>query len=81
MNCPACNRELKEKPVSGIKVDVCENGCGGIWFDNFELKKVDEKHEAIGEDLLKIEDENITQFELLKVKTANDLKLEFQPKK
>jgi hypothetical protein len=23
-------------------VDVCEGGCGGVWFDNFELRKVDE---------------------------------------
>jgi len=28
-------------------VDVCQNGCGGIWFDNFELEKVDEKHETL----------------------------------
>jgi len=45
MKCPACGRELKEKIVSGVKVDVCENGCGGIWFDNYELKKFDEIHE------------------------------------
>jgi Zn-finger nucleic acid-binding protein len=38
--------------AGGIKVDVCRDGCGGIWFDNFELEKVDEAHEAAGEILL-----------------------------
>jgi len=40
--------------VGGISVDVCRNGCGGVWFDNFELQKVDEKHESAGESLLQI---------------------------
>jgi len=54
MECPACGRELKEMKAGEIVVDVCENGCGGIWFDNYELQKVDEKHEAAGEVLLNI---------------------------
>ncbi len=32
-------------------VDVCRDGCGGIWFDNFELAKVDQAHESLGEAL------------------------------
>ncbi len=60
MKCPACGKELQEKTVAGIVVDVCENGCGGIWFDNFELGKVDEQHESAGESLLDIaRDENV----------------------
>jgi len=35
MECPACNRQLKEMEIGDIVVDVCENGCGGIWFDNY----------------------------------------------
>ena len=54
MNCPACQNHLTQKKVQNLTVDVCENGCGGIWFDLFELKKVDEKHEAAGEELLNI---------------------------
>jgi Zn-finger nucleic acid-binding protein len=47
--------------VSDVTVDVCKGGCGGIWFDQFELKKFDEPHESAGEALLDIErDENIT---------------------
>jgi Zn-finger nucleic acid-binding protein len=41
--------------VGEVTVDVCKGGCGGIWFDNFEIKKFDEPHEAAGEELLDIE--------------------------
>ncbi len=60
MNCPACGNVLKEITVSDVAVDVCDGGCGGIWFDNYELDKFDEPHEAAGE-LLDIEqDDSIT---------------------
>lgn len=54
MNCPACSNELTQMTVDDVTVDVCKNGCGGIWFDNFELKKFDEPHESAGEGLLDI---------------------------
>ena len=60
MKCPACGKELRQMVVGGVTVDVCEGGCGGIWFDNYELKKFDEPHEAAGEELLDIKrNENI----------------------
>jgi Zn-finger nucleic acid-binding protein len=46
---------LTEVVVEGITVDACKGGCGGLWFDRFELNKVDEGHEATGEALLDIE--------------------------
>jgi Zn-finger nucleic acid-binding protein len=55
MKCPACPNTLQEVQAGDIKVDVCRNGCGGIWFDNFEFKKVDEQHESAGDSLLEIE--------------------------
>ena len=55
MKCPACNNTMEEISVEEITVDVCEGGCGGIWFDQFELKKVDEPHESLGEGLLDTE--------------------------
>ena len=55
MKCPACDRDLKSLQVGSVTVDVCERGCGGIWFDAFELKKVDEEHEAAGEHLTSIQ--------------------------
>ncbi len=60
MTCPACDHRLTQIVVGGITVDVCKGGCGGIWFDRFELQKVDEPHESAGEILLDIErDERI----------------------
>ena len=41
--------------VGSLAVDVCQGGCGGIWFDAFELQKVDEERETAGEPLLNIQ--------------------------
>lgn len=61
MKCPACGNQLQEMNVEDIAVNACENGCGGIWFDNFELKKFDEPHEPAGALLQDIaRDESIT---------------------
>lgn len=48
MQCPACDRELTEVPFGSVLVDLCADGCGGTWFDHFELSKVDEHHEVPG---------------------------------
>ncbi len=55
MKCPACDYELTEMEHGGVKVDVCHGGCGGIWFDAFELQRVDEQHEVPTEHLLRIQ--------------------------
>ncbi len=46
---------MKEVQVQDVAVDVCEGGCGGIWFDWMELKKVDEPDEVAGEVLLEVQ--------------------------
>jgi len=58
MKCPACSNMLQQITVADVTVDVCKSGCGGIWFDNFELKKFDEPHESAGQELLDIERDN-----------------------
>lgn len=61
MKCPACYNELTEVQVGSLKVDVCRRGCGGIWFDAFELQRVDEEEEVAGEPLLHLpRDQRIT---------------------
>ena len=55
MKCPACDRELTPIRVENMTVDACKGGCGGVWFDRFELQKVDEPDEAAGEVLVDIE--------------------------
>ena len=54
MKCPACFNELSQLQVGNVTVDACQDGCGGIWFDNFELQRVDEEAEAAGEHLTEI---------------------------
>ena len=51
MNCPRTGKPMEEIEIGGVKVDV-STGCGGIFFDNFELKKFDEPFEAPGEQLI-----------------------------
>ena len=48
MRCPACRSELSALVINHVSLDVCREGCGGIWFDNFELQKFDEPHEPGG---------------------------------
>jgi uncharacterized protein len=54
MNCPACGHLLSSRTVGDVTVDVCDGGCGGIWFDHFELRKLDEPTESAGEQLLDV---------------------------
>ena len=51
LNCPACGTPMKKVFLEkqGFIIDVCLDGCGGIWFDNRELPKVDERTEDISD--------------------------------
>ena len=53
MKCPACSSTLTERTAGALTVDICDSGCGGIFFDRFELSQVDEATETEGEALLK----------------------------
>jgi len=61
MNCPACNNTLSQVTIENIQLDVCKGGCGGIWFDRFELQKMDEPHEYTEEHLLDVLSEESRQ--------------------
>jgi hypothetical protein len=63
MKCPACFNELKPLQVGQVTVDVCQGGCGGIWFDALELQRVDEQDEAAGEWLLDIQRDKSIQVD------------------
>src|SRR5262245_33055539 len=49
MICPACGNDLSQLVAGGVVLDVCNGGCGGIWFDAFELQKVEAAQEASGD--------------------------------
>jgi Zn-finger nucleic acid-binding protein len=62
IKCPACFNALSAIQVGAVTVDLCR-GCGGIWFDAFELQRVDEEHETAGEWLLQTEREQRVQVD------------------
>ena len=39
---------MVEEDFGGVRVDVCKNGCKGIWFDWQELIRLNEDHEGAG---------------------------------
>ncbi|MCD8023925.1 MAG: zf-TFIIB domain-containing protein [Candidatus Gastranaerophilales bacterium] len=51
LKCPACQKKMTKvfMPQAGVNVDICLDGCGGIYFDNRELECFDEQHENIDE--------------------------------
>lgn len=51
MECPACHKAMEQEDFGDALVDVCKEGCGGIWFDWSELQLLDEKHEGLGQSL------------------------------
>jgi Zn-finger nucleic acid-binding protein len=63
MQCPACNNTLQSMTAGDIEVEICNKGCGGIWFDNHELLKFDEPHEEAGVALLDIERDPATEVD------------------
>ncbi len=42
---------MTQRDFGGVTVEVCADGCKGIWFDWFELSKLDEKNEGVGQAL------------------------------
>ena len=52
MKCPACKNKLTEYKVSGIRVDICQGSCGGIWFDLSQIKKLERLKPGAGAELL-----------------------------
>ena len=54
MKCPACGHGLAEKKIGDLRAGACEGGCGGLWFDTFELQPADQDDEAALESLLYI---------------------------
>ena len=49
INCPACGKTMRKIyiPEENINIDICLDGCGGIFFDNREFDKFNESHEDI----------------------------------
>lgn len=54
LKCPACQKTMKKVfvPNEGVNIDICLDGCGGMYFDTRELSYFDEQAENI-DDILK----------------------------
>ncbi len=65
INCPACGRPMRKVfvPTQGINIDICIDGCGGMFFDNREFKLFDEKNENIDELVKAIEGREFEQVD------------------
>lgn len=55
MKCPSCRHRLSAVVAQGVRVSACQGGCGGLWFDRFELKKLRNNFQGAGEKLLDID--------------------------
>src|SRR2546421_5429704 len=78
MKCPACFNPLSSVTIGRLTVDVCRAGCGGIWFDAFELQQVDEPHESAGEWLVNIDRDPQLRVDLARKRVCpkcDDIKL------
>ncbi len=49
IKCPACEKAMQKifMPEAGVYIDICLDGCGGIFFDNREFERFDDKVENI----------------------------------
>jgi len=54
MNCPACGTAMTDMTVADVKVSACKGGCGGLWFPEWMLRKVDQPDQSAGAALLDI---------------------------
>ena len=63
LNCPACGNKMEKVFIKelGINIDICTQGCGGIFFDNREFDYFDEQNEDISKILEKLEGKNFTK--------------------
>ncbi len=55
MNCPSCSNALSIFSYGGLGIMACQNGCAGMWFDRYEIKKINSNNFRSGRELLKIE--------------------------
>lgn len=54
MKCPVCDNNLVEYATKNFAVDICRDGCAGIWLDKGELEKCNDYHEEFSAELLRV---------------------------
>ena len=51
MVCPACNKSLKSVPAGNQKIEVCAEGCGGVWLERVRDDDFDAAADAAAQSL------------------------------
>ena len=54
MECPACKNTLTKIIKTGVQVLACEGQCGGLWFSQSQVKKLEKLKSGLGMLLLRI---------------------------
>ena len=51
ISCPACGKVMKKIfiPSVGINIDICSESCGGMFFDNKELRQFNKASDDVSE--------------------------------
>ena len=65
LTCPACGKNMRNifLQKSGISINICLDGCGGMLFDNRELNKFLNQQDNIDELLKIIENRNFKKVD------------------
>lgn len=72
IKCPACGTEMTKVFMTeqNFNLDICVNGCGGIYFDNREFKHFDEQHENIDEIVEALKDKTFIEVDQNKTRVC-----------
>ena len=54
MKCPVCTNTLHSFDAGSFTVDICKDGCAGMWFDKGELDSCNEHNEPFPQELLRV---------------------------
>ena len=51
LECPVCGKGMKKVFINsfGFDVDICTDGCGGMFFDKAEVESFIQQHKEISE--------------------------------
>ncbi len=72
ISCPACGNEMKKIFFEEINanIDICADGCGGIFFDNRELKVLNKNADQVDEILKSLEGKEFEKVDDSKERTC-----------
>ena len=54
LTCPVCSHALVNYRAGSLNIDICRDGCSGIWFDATELERCDQHSEQFPAELLRV---------------------------